>query len=277
MSTKLRSWISKLRSWASQSALLSKVIYRFDRIFFRKNSYSSGGEDLIISGILNRYKLLTGEDYKLSYLDIGAFEPVRSSNTYFLYRMGSRGSIVEPNPYLVNLWKSSRPGDYLISAACGTGKKAALLIFGANAESNTTSGSFAKGITAQQRVEVSKQIEVDVYSLDELISLHRERFNQEFLIDLDVEGLDYEVLVNCDFLAGKPTILLVEDFHRDEATGVSEIHELVTKKGFCLYGRSINTAIYLDRHSTLFKTFSKDLDMSGEKIEMNSTAFSDRA
>ena len=56
-------------------------------------SYSQQGEDLIILDIFRHLRLK-----RPSYLDIGAWEPVKSNNTYLFYRLGSRGVLVEPNP-----------------------------------------------------------------------------------------------------------------------------------------------------------------------------------
>src|SRR4051794_26326102 len=52
-------------------------------------SYAQSGEDVIVAGIFNYLRIA-----KPTYLDVGAFLPIYSSNTYLLYRQGSRGVLV---------------------------------------------------------------------------------------------------------------------------------------------------------------------------------------
>jgi hypothetical protein len=66
--------------------------------------YSQFGEDLILSHLF--YQL---DIKKPTYLDIGANEPRYISNTYFFYLKGSRGVLIEPNPFLYKKLKSMRP------------------------------------------------------------------------------------------------------------------------------------------------------------------------
>src|SRR5919106_1421865 len=55
-------------------------------------SYAQAGEDLVVNFIFESLKART-----ISYLDIGAYDPVYLSNTYYFYRRGHRGVLVEPN------------------------------------------------------------------------------------------------------------------------------------------------------------------------------------
>lgn len=61
-------------------------------------SYSAYGEDAIIKGFLSRHQFVTKEVLNLSFIDIGAWKPIRESNTYQSYKSGNYGTAVEPNP-----------------------------------------------------------------------------------------------------------------------------------------------------------------------------------
>ena len=101
--------------------------------------YSIYGEDAIIMGLLDRYAMQAGRQLNLSYIDIGAWRPIKGSNTYFLYKMGSTGTVVEPNPHFKRLWKAVRPRDNYLAFGCGLEKSADLQIFHPSAASNTFS------------------------------------------------------------------------------------------------------------------------------------------
>ena len=54
-------------------------------------SFSQFGEDVIITSMLRRYGIES-----VTYLDIGANEPIMGSNTYGFYLRGNRGVLVLP-------------------------------------------------------------------------------------------------------------------------------------------------------------------------------------
>src|SRR5262245_28254872 len=71
-----------------------------------KLSFAQYGEDLVASGLFGTLNVKAP-----TYLDIGAYEPIDSNNTYLFYRRGARGVLVEPNVALTDKLKGTRPGD----------------------------------------------------------------------------------------------------------------------------------------------------------------------
>src|SRR3989344_2532261 len=63
------------------------------RIFL--HSYSQWGEDIIIDKLL-------GMKNKGFYIDIGAYDPIRFSNTQRFYNKGWKGINIEPDPIRIN-------------------------------------------------------------------------------------------------------------------------------------------------------------------------------
>ena len=49
-------------------------------------SYAQAGEDVIVAWILEQFDLT-----RMSYLDVGAFLPIYSNNTYFFYQKATAG------------------------------------------------------------------------------------------------------------------------------------------------------------------------------------------
>jgi hypothetical protein len=51
------------------------------------------------------------------YVEVGAFDPFMYSNTYFFYKKGWRGLLVEPNPTAFKRLCELRPRDTVINTA----------------------------------------------------------------------------------------------------------------------------------------------------------------
>jgi hypothetical protein len=224
-------------------------------VFFsrKKISYSTFGEDLILQGLLNRYEFLTGNKLQFSYLDVGAWKPKSASNTYILYKRGYRGTVVEANHYLHTFWKILRPKDEFMNVACSNDKSVELIIFHPFAESNTTDKNFAGKISRNQKVNARKIQMVKGISLKELIQFHKTSFHGDFILDLDIEGKDFEVLSSYNFEDNpRPCIILVEDVpeNKESTFTQSNIHKCLSNAKYSLAGRSAITSIYVDLEHT---------------------------
>jgi len=222
----------------------------FEVFFSRKKvSYSTFGEDLILEGLLNRYTFISGNKLEFSYLDIGAWKPISASNTYILYKKGYRGTVVEANHHLHTFWKILRPKDLFINIACSNDETVDLLLFHPTAESNTIDQNFANKISQAQKVNVSEIQMVKGLSLQEVVKFHKTTFHGDFILDLDIEGKDFEVLSKYNFEDNpRPVIILVEDVSetKESAFTQSNIHKYLTNAKYSLVGRSAITSIYVD-------------------------------
>lgn len=213
-----------------------------------KRSFSSYGEDSILSGILSRYTLEFGKDLKLSYIDIGAWRPISGSNTYWLYRQGSRGTVVEPNPHFESLWKALRPKDHYLGVGCSSSETENLLVFHDNAASNTFDSSFAAQISQVQPFTIVKTISVPCLTLESIVNKHLSFDDGPFLLDVDVEGRDFQVISTYDFPIGRrPIIILIEDTGENAVVlRDSKINCYLLKHSYKLVARSALTSIYVD-------------------------------
>jgi FkbM family methyltransferase len=232
-----------------------KLLNQFvEKITANKRSFFSiYGEDAIIMGIMDRYSMQTGKHLELSYIDIGAWRPIKGSNTYFLYKKGFSGTVIEPNPHFVRMWRSIRPRDKYFAIGCGIQKYADLQIFHPSAASNTFSEKFAKEINDSQPHQVTQTLRVPLRSLNEIITDHVSNFKLPFLLDIDIEGMDYEVVSSYDFPKGfRPMFILIEDKPPvGDSTDSTLIQNFLTSKRYKLIARTIVTAVYIDELSGL--------------------------
>ena len=77
-------------------------------------SFSQCGEDLVVA-FMAYYLAIP----KVTYLDVGANDPVKFSNTYYFYKKGHRGVLVEPNRELCKRLRLERPADATVEAGIG--------------------------------------------------------------------------------------------------------------------------------------------------------------
>jgi hypothetical protein len=74
-----------------------------------------------------------------------------------------------------------------------------------------------------------------------------------FLLDIDIEGMDYEVISSYDFPDGfRPVIILIEDKPPlGDSSDSLLIQNFLTSKSYKLIARTVVTAVYIDENSTL--------------------------
>lgn len=223
----------------------------------KKISYSSYGEDMLVSSLLTRYRFLTGKELRLSYLDIGAYLPRKHNNTFFMYKRGFRGTVVEPNPELIKFWRYVRPGDNVLPVACSNEPYVELQLFDSFAESNSGSSAFLDAYRARFDLTPNRTVKVQSKTLDELIDIHLKKHQGEFILDIDIEGFDLHVLKAATFSTGKPTLILVEDFSRNFEG--SDISRVLRRLGYCLISRGIISSLYLRIDCHLSHVLATDL------------------
>lgn len=227
------------------SGVLEKLMQR------KRISYSSFGEDLMLESIFKRYEFDTREILKFSYIDVGAWRPIRGSNTYKMYKQGIYGTVVEPNSNLSKVWRAVRPKDQFLPYACSNNKEVEFHQFTKLAQSNTANKNFAQEISTNQNIMVTKSSVVKALNLDEIIAMHLNFFPGNFILDLDIEGDDSKVLESFSFAQFlRPSVILVEDHFKPNLVA-SPIHSILSKNAYQLTGRTTITSIYVDSHSTL--------------------------
>lgn len=152
------------------------------------------------------------------------------------------------------MWSLIRPRDNFIAVGCGIEKTGNLQIFHPGAASNTFNLEFAKEITNQQAFQVTDSVSVPLSSLQEIIENHVANSTLPFLLDIDIEGMDYEILSSYNFPVGfRPKIILIED---KPPIGVS-VHSLLIQnyliaRDYQPIARTIATAVYVDQNSDLW-------------------------
>lgn len=177
-------------------------------------SWSQCGEDLAIAQIFS----MAGIE-RPSYLDIGAHHAAFLSNTYYFYRKGSRGVLVEPDPDLARELKAMRKRDTVLQVGIGGGKQREAVFYQMSTPTlNTFSREDAEGYEAgraflgDQRIRA--RIKVPLRSVNEILAEHLPQGVD--LLSVDVEGLDLAVIKSLDLRKHRPGVICVESLRFDD-------------------------------------------------------------
>ncbi|WKZ32537.1 MAG: FkbM family methyltransferase [Thermodesulfobacteriota bacterium] len=217
------------------------------RLLFGKHSkisYSQCGEDIIIAGVLAALGIK-----RPTYIDIGAFNPVYLSNTYFFYQKGSNGVCIEPNRVLCKNIQRKRPKDICINMGIGLSAAAEAPFYIMNeATLSTFSKEEAERMCSYGNLSIEKVITIPLITLVEVIEKYLKGCPN--FISLDVEGLDLEILKSFDFAKYRPEIFCVETITYTEDKSEKKIVptiEFMQSNGYFVYADTYINTIFVDR------------------------------
>lgn len=222
-------------------------------------SYSSYGEDSLFNGILKRLSWIMQKNLfdQNTYIDIGSFHPVKDSNTYFLYKHGWSGTLVDPNSYFNILVHELRPHDILYNCAVDTesGTKE-FYMFGDMDSSNTLSSDFAERKKNSQHTGVSWTAQVPTKTINEIIKIHLDYFQRTpFFMNIDIEGKDLEVIKTYSHDVRIPFIMIEDDTMN--FFNQSEIRTVMHKNGYEPIASTFLTTLYVDSLSKYYSNIKK--------------------
>jgi len=192
-----------------------------------KKSYSASCEDLIILNFFDKIGVKTG-----FYIDIGAYHPRFCSNSYLLHKRGWRGVCVDIDDKKLKQFRLFR------------GKRVETLCGAVVPE---------RGQTGQiTTIYKHKRLLSEIDTLDELEAMNNKNrkgwdyeactqrkispdyFEDTYahidLIDIDIEGLDIDLLLNLDLKKVAPTVILFED--KRNFGGRPKIRNHLEKNGY---------------------------------------------
>ena len=211
--------------------------YNWDSYFHK--SWSQEGEDLVLQRFFEDRK---GKGF---FVDVGAHHPIRFSNTYKFYLKGWRGINIDAMPGSMNPFKKIRPLDINLEIAVSD-KEEILTYFIFNEPAlNTfseTEASLKDGLNDYKIIE-KKQMQTQ--RLETILDKYLPKEKEIDFLSIDVEGLDYMVLISNNWIKYKPELILIEDLQSDiEQVISSQIYYLMKSKGYKLVARTVNTLFF---------------------------------
>ena len=203
-------------------------------------SYSQDGEDMILKALFEQRK-----GYKGFFVDVGAHHPVRFSNTKYFYNKGWKGINIEPTPDAIKAFKLFRKRD--INLNIGVGPQKGKLTF--HCFNEPALNSFSKEVSERvdresEKYKIIKRLDIDVLPLSEVFDKYLPKGQQIDFISIDVEGLDYQVLLSNDWNKYQPEVILVEENVDVDEIGKSPIYQFLKEKGYKFFAKTLRTCIY---------------------------------
>ncbi len=216
------------------------------------NFYGQGAEDLLL-------RIFSDYDKKDNgfYVDIGAFHPLKASNTKYFYDRGWSGINIDANPTYISEFNKVRDRD--INIEIGIADEAGELdfyFFGADHSINTFSKEKAIEFEKTFNLPIEEIRKVPVKPINDILKEFLPKGQHIDFISMDVEGMEMQILRSLDFEKYAPDFFLVEDlgseggrFRNAELNNLkmSEQNRFLEEKGYVAVGKTILTILYKKR------------------------------
>lgn len=213
--------------------------YIFPLLHFKKSipffggaaikSYSGNGEDIILTHYLFKAKK------NGFYVDVGSFHPKIISNTYLLHRRGWNGINIDPNPITHKLFKKYRPGDTNLRLGIAETACEKTYYNFSYAGANTFDETFGETKASKEWNTLLSKEQLPCEPLKAVLEKYLPLNTDIDLLDVDVEGLDLEVLKSNDWQRFRPKVILVEDKEFRKNPGQSDVFLFLVKQGYKFY------------------------------------------
>jgi Methyltransferase FkbM domain len=207
-------------------------------------SHAQAGEDMITAYFFDHFRIT-----KITYLDIGAWDPILINNTYHFYERGFSGVLVEPNVDLSEKLRRVRPRDTTLVAGIGFGAKREAVDY--YVMSNPSWSTFDKAEAEHQvkatggKVTIREVRKMPLLNVNDVMAEHFKGAAPSF-VSIDAEGLHLAILKSIDFERFRPPVICVETLVSAESRTIPEIPAFMTTKGYVARGGSFVNTIFVD-------------------------------
>lgn len=208
---------------------LKEIIYRRYNI-----SFSKSGDDIQLRKLIN--KVTPG-----TYVDIGCWDPVKASNTYYFSIRNWKGICIDPNPMIADYFQKMRPNDIFINKGISASSTKSLPYYMLDKDLKSSMNTFDKSFIEDQGLthKIAKTIDVPTVRLDTLLDKYITVDDRLDFFDVDVEGYDLEVLKTNNWEKYRPKVIMVESVATINEDLVSEITDFLKSKAYTLTGKSL--------------------------------------
>lgn len=214
---------------------------------FNKKSYSQAGEDAILMYL---FVMLGIPLEECTYLDLGANHPCEMSNTWFFYQQGASGVLVDANPKLAKELQHERPRDRVVNACVGPVSGETLDFHVLSADGLSAPGDVTEVLRANPSVRVLETIPMQTVSVNDLM---QQLGSAPRILNLDIEGMEMEILRSIDFAAYRPMVMIVEMIpyakHLVVGQKNQDILQFMQSRGYVEYAFTGINSIFLDRQA----------------------------
>ncbi|MCT7528303.1 FkbM family methyltransferase [Aliarcobacter cryaerophilus] len=204
------------------------------------NSFAQEAEDLIL------YRIF-GEKKNGFFIDIGAYHPIKYSNTYFFYKKGWRGINIDAMPNSMELFNKYRPNDINIEAFISSEEKSVNYhIFNEPALNNGCELLSKKRHDAPNQFKLIDKKVIQTKRLDKILNDNIKENQEIDFLSIDIEGEEFEALISNNWNKYLPKVILVEFLESTlESIIDDKISKFLKEKGYIIFAKSFNTVFYM--------------------------------
>ena len=209
-----------------------RKIYYFYNIYLRNYKYLKGGtqfnEDKYLQSFFER-------NYVGSFVDLGCFHPTRHNNTFHFYKKNWKGINVDLNPTTIELFNFFRSKDININCAISDKKGYKKLYFVDKfSPLNTLDYNHLKFLKNNFLLTKKdfKEKKIKTEKINNI--LNKYKFNRIDFLNIDLEGLEYEVIKSINFRKFKINLICIEILNHNKFSKIKskKIQQILKKNNF---------------------------------------------
>ena len=211
-------------------------------------SFSQEGEDRVLLRLFEQRLDSPG-----FYVDVGAHHPARFSNTYLFYKGGWHGINLDATPGSMAEFERVRPRDRNLEIAIAESSGTLTLHCFSEPALNTFSEDLAQSYLALPNVRRVATREIACQSLASVLRSEVPTGRSIDFLNVDVEGLDLQVLRSNDWERYRPQIVLVESLETNmSALGDNPSVRFMTSVAYTVVAKTVNTLFFRDDRAARF-------------------------
>ena len=183
-----------------------KKIYFFYNIYIRNyKSFFNSSQFKEDTEVLKYFT----KNYKGIYLDIGAFHPVKVSNTFKMYKSGWKGINIDMNSLSIEMFNYARPNDINICAAISSKESYKTMYFHHDLSPlSTIEKNHVKFLKKHFKIRNLRKKKIKTKNINKILKKYN--LKKIDFLNIDIEGHEFEVLKTINFKKVKIEVICVE-------------------------------------------------------------------
>ena len=205
---------------------------------YMQPTFAQAYEDVILQAILSAEQTKNKAGLSgLMFIEIGANHPVNTSPSYYFEKyLGVPCILVEANPALIDELMKHRKANVIHAAITNSGETEVEFHLSPDNEISSINKDFVK---AWKDGKITETIKVPAMSINDVMYAWK-----SVILSIDVEGHDYEILTDIDFVAFKPLIIMIEPSEEFAPGTVDKIMNHLIPLGYELVARTFVNMIF---------------------------------
>lgn len=222
------------------TALKVSILFILNKLFFPRMrlSFSQFGEDLIIENLINKKKGI--------YVDVGCNDSINGNNFFKLYLLGWNGICIDGNENVLKNYHIIRPKDKVVNELISEKEKE--LVFYISEDDKVSTGSEAQFQIAKEKWKFNDTNKkyLKTKTLTQILDKHLDSKFPIDVLSIDVEGMDYEVLLGLNFKKYSPKLIIIELGELDMMNiEDNNIYKLLFNNGYKFISQNFITSFFL--------------------------------